>query len=52
MRLSDLMAGMDLAVYPTIALVIFLGVFWAVARRAWRMPKPEQHHAATLPLRD
>lgn len=52
MRLSDLMGNMDLAVYPTVALVLFAAVFVAVGRRAWRMPRREQRRAASLPLRD
>jgi hypothetical protein len=30
-RLTDIMSAMDLAVYPEVGLVIFLGVFAAVA---------------------
>lgn len=42
MRLSDIMSHMDLWVYPVVALVIFLGVFVLVVRRAFNV-SPEEH---------
>jgi len=36
MRLSDIMSHMDLAVYPQVALVIFLAVFASVLVRLYR----------------
>ena len=53
MRLSDIMAGLDLTIFPQIALVIFLGVFAAVVGRALsRSRRAELEHAASLPLDD
>jgi heme/copper-type cytochrome/quinol oxidase subunit 2 len=52
MRLSDIMGNMGLADYPTVALVIFLGVFAAVAVRAWRMTRRERDRCASMPLED
>lgn len=53
MRLSDLMASFDLAVYPQVAMVIFLVVFVGVLRRAvfgrWRADRSDP---ALLPLAD
>jgi len=42
MRLSDIMSGMDLAVYPEIGLVIFLGVFAAIAARLYGRKRREE----------
>lgn len=51
MRLSDIMSAMDLSVYPQVALVIFLGVFAAVAFRTFaRGRKNELEKLAMLPL--
>ncbi|MFN0133954.1 MAG: hypothetical protein ACKVW3_15670 [Phycisphaerales bacterium] len=53
MRLSDIMSQMGLTVWPEAALVIFLGVFVLVVRRAlWRGRSAEIAHAAMLPLED
>jgi cbb3-type cytochrome oxidase subunit 3 len=53
MRLSDIMAGLDLTVFPQVALVIFLTVFAAViARTLRRSRRAELTHAAMLPLDD
>ncbi len=35
MSLTDLMSSMDLAVYPQVAMVIFMGVFAGVAWRTY-----------------
>lgn len=51
MRLSDIMGHMDLAFWPQAALVIFLGVFAAVAWREWRSPRRDDT-AARLPLEE
>jgi len=49
--LSDLMSHMDLAVWPQAALVIFLGVFIAIAWRTFRgMDAREQETLAGLPF--
>ena len=53
MRISDIVSGMDLATYPQIALVIFLGVFAAVSWRALRKRHTAEYaEAARLPLED
>lgn len=53
MRLSDIMAGLDLTIFPQAALVIFLGVFAAVMWRTLsRARRAEHDHAASLPLDD
>ncbi|MCP9874707.1 cbb3-type cytochrome c oxidase subunit 3 [Synechococcus sp. Cruz CV-v-12] len=53
MRISDLIGMVDIAVYPQVALVIFLGVFAAIAVRAYsRAAKSEFDRAASLPLED
>jgi cbb3-type cytochrome oxidase subunit 3 len=53
MRLSDHMSAAGLALYPTVALIIFLVVFVAVL---WRVLSPrnrdEFRRAASLPLDD
>lgn len=49
MSLSELMSSMGLALYPTMALVLFLGVFVAVlAKLVIATPDAERH--AALPL--
>lgn len=53
MRMSDIMSSMGLAIYPTIALVLFLAAFAAILVRALRRAeKPEMDRAACLPLAD
>ena len=53
MRLSDLMSNMDLAIYPQIALVIFLVVFAGVLVRVFSKSKAKDYEeAARLPLED
>lgn len=53
MRLSELMSGMDLADYPKIALVIFLGVFTAVTIRLFSKKRAKDYEEASrLPLED
>jgi len=53
MRLSDIMGGLDLTIFPQAALVIFLGVFAAVIGRVMRRSRhAELQHAAFLPLDD
>lgn len=50
MRLVDILGGVDLSVYPEIAIVIFMLVFaWATVR-ILRSPRAEIEHAARLPL--
>ncbi len=51
MRLSDIMSGMDLTVYPEIGLVIFLGVFAAIAARLYgRRRSDELERFASMAL--
>jgi hypothetical protein len=53
MRLSDIMSRLDLAVYPEVALVLFLGVFAAVMIRVYgRSRSQEMSRAASMPLED
>jgi cbb3-type cytochrome oxidase subunit 3 len=52
MRLSDIVGHMDLAVWPKMALVLFLAVFVAVTWRALRTSKAEMDRAASLPIND
>ena len=52
MNLTDLMSGMGLALYPQIALVIFLAVFAAIVVRTWRQPRGEVNYLAHLPIAD
>lgn len=50
MRLSDIVGHAGLAFWPQVALLIFLGVFCAVAWKVWIRPTREYDHAAELPL--
>jgi hypothetical protein len=51
--LSDIMSHIDLAVYPQVALVIFLGVFGGVSWRIFRKPNvSEFKRMAQLPLEE
>ncbi len=53
MRISDIVSSMDLAMFPQIALFIFLGVFAAVSVRAMRKRHTQEFsEAAQLPLQD
>lgn len=53
MRLSELMSQMDLAIYPQVALVIFLGVFVGVLYRVFsRRYTQDYEEASRLPLDD
>lgn len=53
MRLSDIMGHLDLAVYPIVAMVIFLGVFAGVCLRMFRRGRRDEfRNAAALPLED
>lgn len=52
MRLSDIMSAMDLAVFPEIGLVIFIGVFIALALKTFRTPNNQSEEAARIPLSD
>ncbi|QOJ01316.1 MAG: hypothetical protein HRU70_12810 [Phycisphaeraceae bacterium] len=52
MSLTDLMSGMDLTIYPLVAMVLFIGVYALVARRVWLEPKVERDRQAGLPLDD
>lgn len=50
MRLSDIVGHLDLAAWPQMAMVIFLGVFFAVAWREWFRPRRDQDRAAAIPF--
>lgn len=53
MSMSDLMGGMNLATYPTIALILFLMAFASVTLRiVFRSSADEFERAAMLPLED
>jgi cbb3-type cytochrome oxidase subunit 3 len=53
MRLSDIVGYVDLSTYPQAALVLFLGVFAAVAWRSFRRDVKEELEAiGRLPLED
>jgi uncharacterized membrane-anchored protein YhcB (DUF1043 family) len=50
--MSSIMSSMELWVWPSIAMVIFLGVFIGVAIRVLRATKAECEHNASIPLCD
>ena len=50
MRLSDIMGNMDLAVYPILALVLFVGVFVLVTGRALRTSRATHDRWSRIPL--
>ena len=50
--MSSIMSSMELWVWPSVAMVIFLGVFVGVALRVARSTKAECDHNAGLPLFD
>lgn len=50
--MSSIMSSMELWVWPSIAMVIFLGVFVGVAIRVARATKDECDHNASIPLFD
>lgn len=53
MRLTDIMSGLNLSIYPQIALVIFVAIFTGVLIRVFsRSRKSEFERAANLPLND
>ncbi len=53
MRLSDIMGGLDLTIFPQAALVMFLGIFGVVMVRVFgRSRRAELDHAASMPLDD
>ncbi len=52
MSLTDLMSSFGLAIYPIVALVIFLGVFAAVMVRLYRTPNRELRAWAESALDD
>lgn len=53
MRLSDIMSQLGLTFYPQVALIIFLGVFIAVAIRTFRKSrKSDLESMASMPLDD
>ena len=52
MKLSDVVSGAGLSSFAEIALLIFLGVFLAVALRALLSPRAAMDRAARMPLDD
>ncbi len=53
MRLTDIMSGLNLSIYPQIALVIFVAIFTGVLIRVFsRSRTSEFERAANLPLND
>ena len=52
MSLSDVVSHLDLAIWPKMALVLFVAVFVAVTVRALRGSKAELDHAAHLPIEE
>ena len=53
MRLSDIMGGLDLTVFPQVALVMFLAIFAVVMGRVLRRGRGKDfERAAALPLED
>ncbi len=53
MSLTDLMSGMKLSSWPTMALVVFMTVFVAILWRTFRKSaRAEMSQAAQLPLDD
>ena len=50
MRLSDIMSNMGLAIYPTVALVLFLAIFAGVVWRLLRIGREEIEACARLPF--
>lgn len=52
MRLSDIMAHADLAIFPEIAMVIFLAVFVLAMARLARRPRAEIERLSRMPLDD
>ena len=53
MRLTDIMSGLNLSIYPEIALVIFIAIFTGVLIRVFsRSRQSEFERASQLPLLD
>ena len=52
MKLSDIMSHADLALYPKIALVIFLAVFAAVVVKLVRTPRDELARCGRMALEE
>lgn len=52
MRMSDLVGSMDMALFPIIGLVIFLGLFGVLIVRALMSDPGEGRRAAGIPLDD
>ncbi|HBP16475.1 MAG TPA: hypothetical protein DEA08_01615 [Planctomycetes bacterium] len=50
MKLRDVVGGADLAVYPEIALMIFLGAFLLIAWRVMSRKSSDYDEVANLPL--
>lgn len=50
MRMTDLVSGLDLTIFPAIGLVIFGLIFLVVTVRVLRSPGSDAVHHAALPL--
>jgi hypothetical protein len=48
MRLTDIMSGADLAIFPEIGMVIFLFVFGGVTLRVFSRRRPESFRRCAL----
>jgi len=52
-RLTDIMSGADLTIFPEIGLLIFLGVFASVALRVYGRRRTDEHERwAAMPLEE
>lgn len=52
MRMSDLVGGLDMTIFPIVGLLIFLGLFVVVVARAVMASPSDTHDAASIPLNE
>lgn len=52
MRLTDIMSGANLTIWPQLALGLFIVAFAAIAIREWMRNRDEIRHASEMPLHD
>ncbi len=52
MSLTDIMSNADLATYPLVAMVLFLGVFTIVGFRCFKRNASHDASMASMPLED
>lgn len=50
MRLTDIVSGLDLTIFPIVGLVCFLGAFAMIAARVFATSKGEMKSYGHLPL--